>query len=237
MFNILSFYDYLALLFFIACWVGFSCFSNHMINKKSGLSYTLTYYYRLWLNHVFYETSRVGDAQVVSIWERSAVFFASTSMLLLAGSLSILGSSDVLTTFLANLSPSLIDPHSLEKIQLKIVFLAGIFIYSFFSFTWAVRQFNFAALFVVSLETRNPKTHPLDEKFITQGVQLLTLAFKTFNYGLRSFYFGLAVLSWILGDFAFILMTITVVLILCRREFFSKTYKALLAAKAHLATE
>ena len=48
-----------------------------------------------------------------------------------------------------------------------------------------------------------------------------------FNRGLRAYYFGMAVMSWMVSPWLFILTTIIIVIVLARREFYSPVLKAL----------
>ena len=47
-----------------------------------------------------------------------------------------------------------------------------------------------------------------------------------FNRGLRAYYFGMAVMSWMVSPWLFIIATI--VIVLARREFYSPVLKALI---------
>jgi uncharacterized membrane protein len=57
--------------------------------------------------------------------------------------------------------------------------------------------------------------------FALRAAKVLSLAANQFNFGLRSYYFGMAMLSWFISPLLFMLVTIGVVLILYRREFHS----------------
>ena len=50
---------------------------------------------------------------------------------------------------------------------------------------------------------------------------MLSLAANQFNLGLRAYYFGMAMLSWFISPWLFMVMSVGVVLILYRREFHS----------------
>jgi uncharacterized membrane protein len=50
---------------------------------------------------------------------------------------------------------------------------------------------------------------------------VLSLAANQFNFGLRSYYFGMAMLTWFISPWLFMVVSVGVVLILYRREFHS----------------
>ena len=62
------------------------------------------------------------------------------------------------------------------------------------------------------------------------AARLNALAANSFNRGLRAYYFALAMMIWFFHAGAFVAATAAVVAVLYRREFRSKTLKALNAA-------
>ena len=49
----------------------------------------------------------------------------------------------------------------------------------------------------------------------------------SFNGGLRAYYFALAALTWFIGPYPFMAATLWVVMILIRRQFVSRTFRAM----------
>ena len=72
---------------------------------------------------------------------------------------------------------------------------------------------------------------PLDEDvrnaYAEEIGTVLSLAGASFNGGLRAYYFALAALTWFVSPYAFIAASVWVVMILVRRQFISRTYRAL----------
>ena len=54
-----------------------------------------------------------------------------------------------------------------------------------------------------------------------------TCAGNDFNRGLRAYYFGMAVMAWMVSAWIFIVSTLVIVIVLARREFVSPVLKAL----------
>jgi len=79
---------------------------------------------------------------------------------------------------------------------------------------------------------------PLDDDAESRGdkgrryahntAKVIDQAGHSYNYGLRSYYFSLAVLVWVLNTWLFVTAVATVVLVLYYREFHSKTLKAMI---------
>ena len=57
--------------------------------------------------------------------------------------------------------------------------------------------------------------------FASRAARVLSLAANQFNFGLRSYYFGMAMLTWFISPWLFMVVSVGVVLILYRREFHS----------------
>ncbi|MNJ72010.1 hypothetical protein D3C77_686180 [compost metagenome] len=57
--------------------------------------------------------------------------------------------------------------------------------------------------------------------FAQRAARVISMAANQFNFGLRSYYFGMAMLSWFISPWLFMLMSAGVVLVLYRREFHS----------------
>lgn len=57
--------------------------------------------------------------------------------------------------------------------------------------------------------------------FAARAARVLSLAANQFNLGLRAYYFGMAMLTWFINPWLFMVVSLGVVLILYRREFHS----------------
>ena len=61
------------------------------------------------------------------------------------------------------------------------------------------------------------------------------MAANQFNFGLRAYYFGMAMLGWFIHPWLFMLVTAGVVLVLYRREFHSDVLKVMVYTPTHAA--
>src|SRR5690606_16830950 len=103
-----------------------------------------------------------------------------------------------------------------------------IFIYSFFKFTWVIRQYNYAAVLMLAAPVYRKEDEDLEKlkkesKYVEKIATMTSNAANHFNMGVRSYYFGLAALSWYLSPILFMALTVFVLLVIYRREFLSKT--------------
>lgn len=223
--EIFSLIDWLALAFFVLCWSGYTFFANRLQEKVPNISKNLSQLRGHWMRALIDRDIRIADATVLGILQRTVTFFASTTILILAGLLAVLGASDKAMK-LAHALPFVAE-HTQTAWELKVLVLVVVFIYAFFKFSWSVRQYNFAlVVFGAAPKPEDPKS----DEFADYSNELLTRANNSFNYGLRSYNYAMAVLAWFVHPFLFMLMSAWIVAILYRREFHSMSLKAMQGA-------
>ena len=221
--------DFIALGIFCFCWVGFSYLVKYISGtNKACLTKTLEYFRDTWMSEMLKEQDRVADIQTLGMFERNCNFFASSSLLIVAGLLTFLGSLDK-----AELIAQKFGGLYIEHISYKVIALLILFISSFFAFTWSMRQFGFAGFMVVGAPYAKRKSYTKDQrkKFAQNTSTVIDLAAFSFQRGLYTYYYSLALLSWFAGPWFLIGSTLLVTLVLYRREFHSKTM--LMLQKAH----
>ncbi|MCB1866407.1 MAG: DUF599 family protein [Chromatiales bacterium] len=221
--------DWLALLWFAACWIGYNQFSQRRSKRRDRLQDALHRHCQRWVRVLQKREVRIVDTAAISNIERPAAFLASSSLLIIAGLLTAAGSSDQAVTFLSKLP--FLQSVSHEAWELGMLLLVLIYAYAFFTFTWCMRQWGFASILVgsaplfddagVSQAERDKHGQSLSE--------VVWYAITSFNRGLRAYYFSLALLTWFVHPVAFMLASAWVVAVLYRREFRSRTLDALLA--------
>jgi uncharacterized membrane protein len=107
--------------------------------------------------------------------------------------------------------------------EIKLLCLALVFVYAFFTFSWCMRQYNFAAILIGSAPMVGERHVSEQERkaFASRAARVISMAANQFNFGLRSYYFGMTMLAWFVSPWLFMLMSAGVVLVLYRREFHS----------------
>src|SRR5262249_256775 len=118
--------------------------------------------------------------------------------------------------------------------DLKLILLTGVFIYAFFRFTWALRQYSFGALMVASAPDYRvfERGEASLEEFAEGAGQIVGLAAETFNDGVRAYYMAFALVGWFFSPLIFAVGTAGVLFVLYQREFRSEVLKALKAGAA-----
>jgi uncharacterized membrane protein len=165
--------------------------------------------------------NRIGDMQVVMILAQSNAFFASTSLLIIGGCLAILGAREQAMNVL-QVIPGVADT-PLFVWEIKVLLLVIVFVFAFFKLTWSLRQFNYVAILIGAAPPPDQAQTEAGRAFAQTAAGVASRAAEHFNKALRTFYFGLAALSWFLHPYLFIALTALVVLVVYRREFRSHT--------------
>ncbi|TXH68247.1 MAG: DUF599 family protein [Thiothrix sp.] len=215
--------EWLSLLWFLSCWIGYGRYSGLKSTHGQRLQDALQIYISRWIAQVGKRDNRIVDTSIVANIERNATFMASSSLLIIAGLVTAIGSTEKSLSLFTQLPFVRFDPQTWE---IGLICLTLAFAYAFFTFTWCIRQWSFASILIGSVPNAN---QPQDERLEQSLGQLISLAVYHFNMGLRAYYFSVALLTWFIHPLVFMLATTWIVLVLYRREFHSRTLKALAA--------
>lgn len=218
-----------ATLWFFLCWMGYSAFARRQAKRRDCLASVLHGYRVKWMLAMLTRENRIGDAALIASLERNASFLASASMFIIAGLLTVMASVEQVYVILVRL-PISNDSLTVFQLQLKLSLLLVIYVYAFFTLTWALRQFGFAAVMLGAAPMHDDHETPWEDKrrFAIKAAKVIGRAGHSYNYGLRAYYFSLAVLPWLISTWLFVISVAVVVLVLYRREFHSRTLRVLL---------
>lgn len=211
------------------CWGGYTWFARYRARSTFCIASVLHTYRQQWMMSMLQRGNRITDASLLSNLERNASFLASTAMLIIAGLVTTLASIEKVHNMLTSVPFSQPDLSPLA-LQFKIVVMLVIFIYSFFTFTWAMRQYGFCAVLVGAAPVNDEQGGDAveRERYAYYAAKVIDQAGHSYNYGLRGFYFSLSILAWLMNTWLFVIAVGVVVAVLYGREFHSKTLNALI---------
>ncbi|MBU2871497.1 DUF599 domain-containing protein [Colwellia sp. E2M01] len=229
-----SLIDILALLTFISLWYGYSVFARKKAKTTDCIAYTLQQHRIQWMQEIITREARVSDTNLLANLERNIAFFASSTLLILAGIFTLFAQVETLERVIASL-PFAVEVDHLA-IQLKLAVLSIIFVISFFQFTWSMRQYGFVNVMIGAAPsmTNSTKDQENIKAYAKEMAVVQDQAAHSYNYGLRSYYFALAEISWFLHPILFVGLSLWVVFTLYTREFNSRAVKAMTKAKVLL---
>lgn len=221
----LTWIDLIAVLWFLSLWTGYTLVARRKARTASCLSFELRRKRNDWMKQMLNRENKMADVGLISTLERNVSFFASSTLLILAGLLTALASSGSISEVLSYLTPWAIQ--NKETVQVKILFLAVIYVFAFFQFTWSLRQYGFGGVLIGAAPDGRKMTAEEQALYANRTAKVIDQAGHSFNYGLRSIYFSLATLSWFIDPNLFMAMSVLVLLVMKHREFHSKALKAL----------
>ncbi len=212
-------FDLLAFAWFLGAWLGYSLLIEKSAKGRSGLNALMNLYRDAWMERLLAREIRLVDAQVTAALQNGTAFFASTSLIAIGGTLTLLRSTEQILTVVAALPFGVAQ--SQEMWELKIMGLAVIFVYAFFKFAWSYRLYNYLAIMVGAAPPVAEKDGADARAFAHRGARLCAEAGRHFNRGQRGFFFALGYLGWFLGPLELALTTTGIVIVMWRRQFAS----------------
>jgi uncharacterized membrane protein len=211
--------DLLALAWFIGAWIGYSLLIEKTAKGRSGLNALMNLYRDEWMERLLAREMRMVDAQVTAALQNGTAFFASTSLIAIGGTLTLLRSTEQIVTLVAALPFGVAQ--SQEMWEVKMMGLAIIFVYAFFKFAWSYRLYNYFAIMVGAAPPPAEKDSAAAQDFAQRAARLCADAGRHFNRGQRGFFFALGYLGWFLGPLPLALTSTGIVIVMWRRQFAS----------------
>ncbi|NVK43545.1 MAG: DUF599 family protein [Oceanospirillaceae bacterium] len=217
----------LAMIWFLVCFRGYMQYARAKSKTTACLASVMHLYRLEWMRHMLMRDNRIPDTNAIANLERTVAFFASTTMLILAGLMTLLSAKDKAISIVSEIPFSY--PTGAGEWEFKLLLLLVLFVYAFFKFTWSLRQYGFVSVMVsgAPMPGEGFSDHRL-EAHADRIAKMTSLAANNFNTGLRTYYFCLAVLGWFINPWLFMMASATVVYVLYRREFSSSTLHSLM---------
>jgi uncharacterized membrane protein len=157
--------------------------------------------------------NRIVDSSLIGHVIHSASFFASTSLLAIGALIGVITGLDRLQPAIEGLGAS--TPHAL--LEIRILLPLAVLVHGLFQLTWALRQLNYTVA-LIGATPPMPKDSPLASELAEVTGDVLSSALTTFNVGIRSYYFALVALSWLVSPAALILAAVVLTILLLYRQ-------------------
>lgn len=188
---------------------------EHPPARRPSVTLLMADYRRAWMRQFVTRSPRIFDANVIDSLRQGTAFFASACMIALGGGIALVGNSDRIEGLAADLTLRVEGATVEIKVILVLLFLAN----ALLKFIWAHRLFGYCAILMAAVpnDPADPQAYPM----AARAAELNVTAARNFNRGLRSIYFALAGLGWLLGPVALVVATVATGGVLLRREFAS----------------
>ncbi|RZA23402.1 MAG: DUF599 family protein [Proteobacteria bacterium] len=226
---ILPLVDLAALAWFLLMWIGYDRFADYWSQSHASLLRHVNEARRDWMLRLTYRENRIPDVALMANLSSSPTFFASTTIIIIGGLFALLGSTSKVVNVIQEIPFSAHVPE--EVWNVKIIVLICVFVFAFFRFTWALRQFNFCSILIGAAPNVADYRDGADadrDDFANRSGKLVALAGESFNDGLRGFYFAIAAMTWFVQPAIFMMATTVVVAVLYFREFHSSALHAII---------
>lgn len=190
---------------------------------RPSVSVLMRDYRREWMQRFVTRQPRLYDATVLDGLRQGITFYASACMISIGGGLALVGNTAPLQGLAQEIT--LVDASALA-LRIKILFSLGFAVNAFLKFVWAHRLFGYCSIMMAAVP--NDPDDPEGLPRAAQAAEVNITAARNYNRGLRSVYFALGSLGWLLGAEALLIATAVTTATLLRREFASQSRAAML---------
>ena len=163
---------------------------------------------RAWVEGIMSDPERsVLAVQTLRNSTMAATFLASTSVLLIIGTLTLSGQTEKLATAIHTLN--FIGSHHPGLWIFKLILLVSDFFVAFFAFSMAIRLFNHVGYQINVPAAIRPKNVSPEKVAIH-----LNRAGNYYSIGMRAYYFAVPLVFWLFGPQFMVLATLVLIAVL-----------------------
>jgi uncharacterized membrane protein len=225
--------DYAAFALFVVAWLGYSWLtagSGARLLPRLSLNQAMAEHRKQWIYNSLRRDLKMIDTQILAGLQNGTAFFASTSIFAIGGCFALLGATEQVEAVFSDLA--FVVYAGRTAFELKVVGLTFLFGYAFFKFGWSYRLFNYCTILFGALPMMQDTNadRAAAEAAADQVVRMNMIAASHFNSGLRALFLSVGYLGWFVGPYMFMGMTIFIIVILTRRQYFSEARLAIMEA-------
>lgn len=218
--------DLLALGLLALAWLLSGWLTEHPPRALPSVSLLMEDYRREWMRTFVTRVPRIFDATVIESLRQGTAFFASASLIAIGGGVALIGNAAAVQRLADDLPLGGITAGSGPDIAVRMLPTVALLANALLKFVWANRLFGYCSVLMSAVP--NEPSDPLAYHRAGQAAEINITAARSFNRGLRSIYFALAALGWLLGPWGLIAGTVAATAVLLRREFASTLRRVIL---------
>lgn len=214
--------DLAALGLALALWLGIGWFIENPPKRRVSVSKLMERYRHEWMAEFVTRQPRIFDATMIDSLRQGTAFFASASMIAIGGGIALIGNPAMLGALARDLTLS----SGTAGLQLRVALVVAFVANALLKFIWAHRLFGYCSIMMAAVP--NDPEHPEARHRALQAADINITAAKSFNRGLRSIYFALGALGWLIGPLGLVAGSLIVAGLLIRRDFASTSREVML---------
>lgn len=208
--------DGVAVFLLVGSWALLGWRIEHPAKSNRSVTVIMAEYRREWMRQMITREPRIFDAAILSSLRQGTAFFGSGCLIAIGGVLAMIGNTEplqgVATDLIKTETPSLIW-------QIKLLAILFFLTHGFLKFVWANRLFGYCAVVMAAVPNDISQHTTLPRAL--QAAEINIRAALNFNRGLRSIYYALGSLAWLIGPSALMVATALVAILIWQREFSS----------------
>lgn len=217
--------DVLAVVWFALAFFGYQNLSRIGWFEARSIAGAVQRHRVAWMRQMALRDNRMADSHLMQQLGQGNAFFASTSAIGIGALSSLLGAGDKMQSMIDKLP--FVARTDAMVFDLKLILLISVFVYAFFKFAWGFRLSHYCGIMIGATPQPSPETQAQCETHADAVSALIGIAADHANRGLRSFYFAIAAMTWIFHPILFMIASTWVLVILVRRDFFSRSRRVL----------
>lgn len=214
--------DAIGLAVLFVAFVASGWLSEHPPAWRLSVSVLMERYRRDWMVEFVTRQPRIFDATILDSLRQGTAFFASASMIAIGGGVALIGNTQRLETLASDLS---LQSEGV-LLEVKIILIIGFLSNALLKFIWSHRLFGYCSILMAAVP--NDVTDPGVHVRAAQAGEINITAARSFNRGLRSIYFALGALGWLLGPWVLVVTALAAAGVLLRREFWSHSRQVMM---------
>lgn len=218
--------DLIALGLLVVAWLMSGWLTEYPPKSLPSVSVLMEDYRREWMRTFVTRVPRIFDATVIESLRQGTAFFASASLIAIGGGVAVIGNAAAVQRLASDLQLAGIAATSGPDVAIRMLPTVVLLANALLKFVWANRLFGYCSVLMAAVP--NEPSDPLAYHRAAQAGEINITAAKSFNRGLRSIYFALAALGWLLGPWGLITGTVLATGVLLRREFASTSRRVIL---------
>lgn len=214
--------DLAAFAFALCLWLGIGWVIEHPPASRPSVSKLMERYRHDWMAEFVTRQPRIFDATMIDSLRQGTAFFASASMLAIGGGIALIGNPAMLGALARDLTLA----SETTGLQLRVALVVGFLANALLKFIWAHRLFGYCSILMAAVP--NDPHHREAAHRAAQAADINITGAKSFNRGLRSIYFALGSLGWLVGPWGLVVGAVVIAGVLIRRDFASISREVML---------